>query len=71
MFISPSFISDDYASALTAGGIGSGVDDIAGNTGAMADAMDTPSFIRVTVSFALLIFTESFGGATGNKHLFR
>lgn len=32
--------ADDYASALTAGGIGSGVDDIAGNTGAMADAMD-------------------------------
>ena len=32
--------ADDYAGALTAGGIGSGVDDIAGNTGAMADAMD-------------------------------
>lgn len=32
--------ADDYASALTAGGIGSGIDDIAGNTGAMADAMD-------------------------------
>lgn len=32
--------ADDYASALTAGGIGSGVDDIAGNTGAMAEAMD-------------------------------
>ena len=32
--------ADDYVGALTAGGIGSGVDDIAGNTGAMADAMD-------------------------------
>lgn len=32
--------ADDYASALTAGGIGRGVDDIVGNTGAMADAMD-------------------------------
>lgn len=32
--------ADDYASALTAGGIGSGIEDIAGNTGAMADAMD-------------------------------
>lgn len=32
--------ADDYASALTAGGIGCGIDDIAGNTGAMADAMD-------------------------------
>ena len=32
--------ADDYAGALAAGGIGSGVDDIAGNTGAMADAMD-------------------------------
>lgn len=32
--------ADDYASALTAGGIGEGVDNIAGNTGAMADAMD-------------------------------
>ena len=32
--------ADDYAAALTAGGIGSGIDDIAGNTGAMADAMD-------------------------------
>lgn len=32
--------ADDYAGVLTAGGIGSGVDDIAGNTGAMADAMD-------------------------------
>lgn len=32
--------ADDYAGALTAGEIGSGVDDISGNTGAMADAMD-------------------------------
>ena len=32
--------ADDYAGALTAGGIGNGIDDIAGNTGAMADAMD-------------------------------
>lgn len=32
--------ADDYASALTAGGIGRGVDDIAENTGAIADAMD-------------------------------
>lgn len=32
--------ADDYASALTAGEVGSGIDDIAGNTGAMADAMD-------------------------------
>ena len=32
--------ADDYAAALTAGGIGSGINDIAGNTGAMADAMD-------------------------------
>ncbi len=32
--------ADDYAGALTAGEIGSGIDDISGNTGAMADAMD-------------------------------
>lgn len=32
--------ADDYVGALAAGGIGSGVEDIAGNTGAMADAMD-------------------------------
>lgn len=35
--------ADDYANALTAGGlsdVGGGVDDISGNTGAMADAMD-------------------------------
>lgn len=32
--------ADDYAGAMTAGGIGSGIEDIAGNTGAMADAMD-------------------------------
>lgn len=32
--------ADDYADALTSGGIGSGIEDIAGNTGAMADAMD-------------------------------
>lgn len=32
--------ADDYAGALTDGAIGSGIDDIAGNTGAMADAMD-------------------------------
>ena len=32
--------ADDYASALSAGGVGSGIDDIAGNTGAMADSMD-------------------------------
>ncbi len=35
--------ADDYAGALTAGGIGSGIDDISGNTGAMADAMDITS----------------------------
>lgn len=34
------FSADDYASALASSGIGSGVEDIAGNTGAMADAMD-------------------------------
>lgn len=32
--------ADDYANALTSGEIGSGIDDISGNTGAMADAMD-------------------------------
>ena len=32
--------ADDYASALTAGGIGEGIEDIAENTGTMADAMD-------------------------------
>ena len=35
--------ADDYASALTAGGlgdVGSGVEDIAGNTGAIADSME-------------------------------
>ena len=32
--------SDDYAGALADGAIGGGIDDIAGNTGAMADAMD-------------------------------
>ena len=32
--------ASDYANALTSGGIGSGIEDIAGNTGAMADAMD-------------------------------
>lgn len=32
--------ADDYASTLTGGGIGSGVDDIAINTGAMADSME-------------------------------
>lgn len=32
--------ADDYAGALADGAIGGGIDDIAGNTGAMADAMD-------------------------------
>lgn len=32
--------ADDYASALTAGGIGGGIEDIAENTGEMADSMD-------------------------------
>ena len=32
--------ADDYAGALTAGGIGGGIDEIAGNTGAMADSME-------------------------------
>ena len=32
--------AEDYASALMTGGIGSSIDDIAGNTGAIADAMD-------------------------------
>ena len=32
--------AEDYAGALTAGGIGGGIADIAENTGAMADAMD-------------------------------
>lgn len=32
--------ADDYASALTSGGVGEGIDAIAGNTGAMADSMD-------------------------------
>ena len=32
--------ADDYAGALADGAIGGGFDDIAGNTGAMADAMD-------------------------------
>ena len=32
--------AEDYANALAGGGIGSGIDDIAGNTGAMAQAMD-------------------------------
>lgn len=32
--------ADDYANALTSGEIGSSIDDISGNTGAMADAMD-------------------------------
>lgn len=31
---------EDYANSLTAGGIGDGVDDIAGNTGAIKDSMD-------------------------------
>lgn len=31
---------EDYASSLTAGGIGDGVEDIAGNTGAIKDSMD-------------------------------
>lgn len=31
---------EDYANNLTAGGIGDGVDDIAGNTGAIKDSMD-------------------------------
>lgn len=31
---------EDYANTLTAGGIGDGVDDIAGNTGAIKDSMD-------------------------------
>ncbi len=35
--------ADDYAGALTAGGIGTDIDDISGNTGAMADAMDITS----------------------------
>lgn len=35
--------ADDYAGALTAGGIGTGIEDISGNTGAMADAMDITS----------------------------
>ena len=35
--------ADDYADALTAGGIGTGIEDISGNTGAMADAMDITS----------------------------
>ncbi len=32
--------ADDYAGALADGAIGGGIDDIVGNTGAMADAMD-------------------------------
>lgn len=32
--------AEDYASALTSGGVGNGIDDIAGNTGNIADAMD-------------------------------
>lgn len=32
--------AEDYAGALSAGGLGGNVDDIAGNTGAMADAME-------------------------------
>ncbi len=32
--------AEDYAGALSAGGLGGNVDDIAGNTGVMADAMD-------------------------------
>ncbi len=35
--------ADDFAGALTAEGIGSGIDDISSNTGAMADAMDITS----------------------------
>lgn len=32
--------ADEYANALTSEGVGEGIDDIAGNTGAMADSMD-------------------------------
>ena len=32
--------ADDYAAALTAGGIGSGIEEIAGDTGDIADSMD-------------------------------
>ena len=54
-----------------------GMDNILYDTDKIADSMDirvfkrliSPSLIRVTVSFALLIFICNFPGAMGSLHL--